>query len=578
MIDLGTVLPGSTIRIPFATFDKTNGASITMTNFAAADILIYKDGSTTERASTAGFTATTDFDSKTGRHLLVIDLSDNTTADFYAAGSEYLVALDSVTVDSQTVGTWVGRFRIGYRDAILDTTIATLSSQTSFTLTGGPADNNALVGCVCVVHQAASAVQRAIGVVSAYTGSTKTVTLDADPAIFTMAAKDNISFMPPSNEKWINGVSTSPVTTIKAVQGLAVDGVVTTVTNQLTAAQIATGVWQDATSGDFTVASSIGKCLYIANIAPGSANGLATVGASLTIGTNNDKTGYSLSVTPPTAAAIATAVWQDSTAGDFTTASSIGKCLYIANIAPGSANGLATVGASLTVGTNNDKTGYSLSVTPPTAAAVATAVWQDTTAGDFTTAGSIGKGLFTSGAVPGATGGLIIAGSNAATTFATLTVTGATTLAAVGLTTLTASGAVAFQSTLGITGAVTLSSNLSVGGTTTLTGAVTATNASNSITGVGITSNVKKNQALSSFVFLMTDSTTHAPATGLTVAVTRSIDGGVFAAGTLSSVTEISAGNYKVDFGAADMNGNVIVLKATASGADTTEERIVTQP
>ena len=48
---------------------------------------------------------------------------------------------------------------------------------------------------------------------------------------------------------------------------------VTTVTNQLTAAQIATGVWQDATAGDFTVASSIGKALYIANIAPGASGG-----------------------------------------------------------------------------------------------------------------------------------------------------------------------------------------------------------------------------------------------------------------------------------------------------------------
>jgi hypothetical protein len=38
----------------------------------------------------------------------------------------------------------------------------------------------------------------------------------------------------------------------------------------------------------------------------------------------------------------------------------------------------------------------------PTVAAIATGVWQDTTAGDFTVAGSIGKSLFTSGAVPGA--------------------------------------------------------------------------------------------------------------------------------------------------------------------------------
>lgn len=207
MIDLGIVRPGSTIRIPFSTFKGSDGSSLTMTNFAAADFLCYKDGSTTERASTSGFTATTDFDSKTGKQLLTIDLSDNTTADFWAAGSEYLIAVDAVTVDAVTTGGWVARFKIGYAGAIHDTTIATLSSQTSFTLTAGPADNNALVGCTVIVHAAASGVQRAIGVVSAYTGSTKTVTLAADPAIYTMAAKDNISFFMPSNDKWLAGTA-----------------------------------------------------------------------------------------------------------------------------------------------------------------------------------------------------------------------------------------------------------------------------------------------------------------------------------------------------------------------------------
>lgn len=91
-------------------------------------------------------------------------------------------------------------------------------------------------------------------------------------------------------------------------------------------------------------------------------------------------------------------------------------------------------------------------------------------------------------------------------------------------------------------------------------------------------SNVKKGQPLTGFEFLMTDSTNHSPATGKTVSVTRSIDGGAFAAGTLSSVTEVSAGTYKVDFAAADMNGNVILLRATATGCDDVFERIITQP
>jgi len=95
---------------------------------------------------------------------------------------------------------------------------------------------------------------------------------------------------------------------------------------------------------------------------------------------------------------------------------------------------------------------------------------------------------------------------------------------------------------------------------------------------VAITSNVKKNQALAKFQFLMTDSTNHAPATGLTVTVTRSIDGAAFAAGTLSAVTEVANGMYYVDFGSGDLNGNVITLQATAAASDTTFATIVTQP
>lgn len=95
---------------------------------------------------------------------------------------------------------------------------------------------------------------------------------------------------------------------------------------------------------------------------------------------------------------------------------------------------------------------------------------------------------------------------------------------------------------------------------------------------IGARSNVKKNQALAKFQFLMTDSTTHAPATGKTVTCTRSIDGAAFAAGTLANVAEVSDGDYTVDFGAGDLNGNVIVLKATAAGCDVTLERVITQP
>jgi hypothetical protein len=55
----------------------------------------------------------------------------------------------------------------------------------------------------------------------------------------------------------------------------------------------------------------------------------------------------------------------------------------------------------------------------PTAAQIATVVWQDATAGDFTTASSIGKALYVSNVAPGGTGGHFIAGANAATSITT---------------------------------------------------------------------------------------------------------------------------------------------------------------
>ena len=52
---MGKLDAGSTAYVTFHTFDSF-GASITMTGFALGDILVYKNGSVTQRSSTAGFT------------------------------------------------------------------------------------------------------------------------------------------------------------------------------------------------------------------------------------------------------------------------------------------------------------------------------------------------------------------------------------------------------------------------------------------------------------------------------------------------------------------------------------------
>ncbi len=74
---------------------------------------------------------------------------------------------------------------------LVDTTIATLASQTSFTLTAGSADNDAYNNCTIVVEDVSTATQKAVGVILDYVGSTKTVTLK-EALAFTIAATDKV--------------------------------------------------------------------------------------------------------------------------------------------------------------------------------------------------------------------------------------------------------------------------------------------------------------------------------------------------------------------------------------------------
>lgn len=101
------------VYIPINTFDSNDpSASVTVTNLANTDVHIHKDGGTTQRNNAAGITMTIDYDSITGNHLLIIDTSDNTVADFFQAGHEYQVRVEGITVDGATLNSWVGAFSI----------------------------------------------------------------------------------------------------------------------------------------------------------------------------------------------------------------------------------------------------------------------------------------------------------------------------------------------------------------------------------------------------------------------------------------------------------------------------------
>lgn len=105
-MNLGDVAAGSTLYCPFPTYNAA-GASVTITGLATTDIEIYKNGSTTQRSSDAGYTLLDtdgiDFDGITGIHGFSVDLSDNTDAGFYAAGGVYWLVVASITADSQSV-------------------------------------------------------------------------------------------------------------------------------------------------------------------------------------------------------------------------------------------------------------------------------------------------------------------------------------------------------------------------------------------------------------------------------------------------------------------------------------------
>lgn len=122
MINLGPVPASSVLPIPFASYGKTNGESITLTGLAVTDIEVYKGTSMTQRSSDNGYslidTDGIDIDSVIGLHGFSIDLSDNSDASFYSVGSFFTVVVSTVTVDSQAVSFIAATFRIVAAESI----------------------------------------------------------------------------------------------------------------------------------------------------------------------------------------------------------------------------------------------------------------------------------------------------------------------------------------------------------------------------------------------------------------------------------------------------------------------------
>jgi hypothetical protein len=439
------------------------------------------------------------------------------------------------------------------------------------------------------------------------------------------------------------------------------------VTGSLTAAQIATGVWQDTTAGDFTVASSIGKSLFTSGVVPGGSGGLFIAGtnAATTANITGNITGnVSGSVGSVTAAVTLSAgdspIIQTGTAAagaatTITLASALGAdnlpngCTVKITSGTGSkqsrvitgyvdATKVATVdrawttnpdntsvyavlyedspktdsNLAVTAGTVSDKTGYTLTqafpanfsslgisggghisnvdtVLSPTSAQIATAVWQDTTAGDFTVATSPGKIIFTQlgGTFTTTSSSVFTAGSlvNAPTGGSAPTVAQISTavwqdllaggdfgtagsigklinddLDAKISTRFPTSSAPANFSSLGISGGGHISN---VDTLTTYTGDTPQTGDCF----VHLPPRIKKNVLYNNFSINMVSSTDgKTPVTGATVTAKRSIDGGALAA-CANAVSEIGSGLYAINLAASDLNGDSVVFSFSAVGA-----------
>lgn len=422
MRKFGKVKPGSTLYIPFDTYAGSTGASSTPSGLAVGDILIYKNGSTTERSSTTGYTLLDtdgiDFDGKTGINGFSIDLSSNADSGFFVAGAEYWVVVSAIMVDSQTASFTAATFTIGYEGATLDTTIATLSTQASFTLTAGPAEDNALNDCVVIIHDIASATQFGYAIIQDYVGSTKTVTLEQGTT-FTVAAGDNISIFPPIKLPQISPIPANIVSIAgnTGAPALLANWASSFISDTVMGAG-ADYVDVAAASGDLLGwlvydADNIGARLIVAwddgtkratitppwvtqptgdvLITPGGAAILTAAGlqsdavTEIQAGLSTlDAAGVRTAVGLASAnldtqfSNIATNVWAAGTR----TLTSFGT--LVSDIWSAGTRTLTAFAFSVTVGTNNDKTGYTLS------AAGIQAIWDALTAA-LSTANSIGK-------------------------------------------------------------------------------------------------------------------------------------------------------------------------------------------
>lgn len=158
---IGDFATSAILTATISTANSSGAAVAPSAAFVAADLLIYKGNSTTQRASTAGVTVTSPFDGTAGLTMVTIDTSDNTDAGFYAAGNDYHVILQpaTTTVDAQLVVREIAHFSIQNRKGMFKTQLT---------------ENYAADGTAPTIEQALFLIQQYLGEFS-ISGATNTV-------------------------------------------------------------------------------------------------------------------------------------------------------------------------------------------------------------------------------------------------------------------------------------------------------------------------------------------------------------------------------------------------------------------
>jgi hypothetical protein len=458
IIQIGDAAQSATDLKDFADTGYDPSAHRTQALIKATDDI---DLSTTQKTSVNVEVATALVDIKLD-HLINIAVDTNletTVHDNSVLG--YLLATSVVSGYARTTdasqairdrgdAAWVTGAGGSDRLLMVDTTIATLASQISFTLTAGSIDDDAYNNCTIVIEDASMATQKAVGLISNYVGITKTITLKYDPEIFTMAVSDKVYILAEN--------------ALKA----------TSANRQLNV----------AASGD------------IAGNIDGSVASL--VGHTAQTGDNYVRLGQ------PAAASIAADLLAiDNFVDELESRLTATRAGYLDNLSTG-AVALASV------------------CTEARLAELAAANLPADT--DAILADVIGIN------------GDAMRGTDSA-----------------------ALASVCTEARLAELDAANIPADID---------AIKAETDN-------LPSGLQKNVALSNFSFLMTDSTTNEPKTGLTVTVQISKDGGAFANATNTPATEIANGAYKIDLTQAERNADISILKATAVGANQTTLMLV---